>query len=217
MFGLRPGLIMTVEVVAIFSGALSGALLARSRREYDVVGMAALAFAAGLGGSLTRDVLLQQGTPLALTRGSYLATVATALVVAWFWGHHLGEHTARSIVLLDALGLGWFAVAGTLRCSSAGLSAASSVLLGVVGAVGGGILRDILSNEAPAVFRRGELYALAALAGALTLVTCRAASLSEVASAGFAIVVGSGVRLASLRFGWRSPEPRRPSESREAS
>jgi uncharacterized membrane protein YeiH len=216
MFGLSPSFVMIIEIVAIFTGALSGALLARRRRDYDIVGMAALAFAAGLGGSLMRDVLLQQGTPLALTRPSYLATVASAIAVSWFWGHHLGTYTDRTIVLLDALGLGWFAIAGTLRCSSVGLGTASSILLGVASAVGGGIVRDILSNQVPAVFRRGELYALAALGGTLALVTCRALGLPDVVSAAVGIAVGSGVRLASLRFGWRSPEPRRPATEPEA-
>jgi uncharacterized membrane protein YeiH len=213
MFGLGPSFVMVIEVVAIFTGALAGALLARRRRDYDIVGMAALSIAAGLGGSLTRDVLLQQGTPLALTRPAYLVTVAAAIGVSWFWGHHLGAHTDRTIIVLDAVGLGWFCVAGTLRCTNLGLGAASAALLGVVGAVGGGIVRDILSNQVPAVFRRGELYALAALAGAVTVLACKAAALPEVVSAGLGIGVGSGLRLASLRFGWRSPEPRHPSTS----
>ncbi|AKT37598.1 trimeric intracellular cation channel family protein [Chondromyces crocatus] len=210
MFGLSPSIVTVIEVVAVFTGALSGALLARRKAGYDIVGMCGLALSAGLGGSITRDVLLQHGTPLALMRLTYLLTVGAAILVSWFWGHYLGAQTDRAILLLDAIGLGWFAVAGTLRCLGVGLEVVSAMLLGVIGAVGGGVVRDVLSGEVPAVFRRGELYALAALAGIVVLIVSRALGLPELACAAAGIFVGSGVRLLSMHLGWRSPEPFRP-------
>jgi len=206
MLGLSPAVVTVIEIIAVFTGALSGALLARRKGGYDVVGMAGFAFVAGLGGSITRDVLLQHGTPLAFNNVGYFATVAVAVVVGWFFGHGLGAMTDRAIVVLDAVGLGWFAVAGTLRCLHAGLDDVPAIVLGTIGAVGGGVIRDVLNREVPAVFKRGELYALAALAGIVVLVVARHV-VGEGAAAGAGITVGIGLRLASVRYGWQSPVP----------
>ncbi len=206
MFGLSAAAITAVEIVAVFTGALSGALLAR-QRGYDIVGMAGLGFVAGLGGSITRDVLLQQGTPLAFGSVAYLVSVALAVTCAWFLGERLGRFLDSAIVGLDAVGLGWFAVAGTLRCLHAGLGDVAAIVLGTIGAVGGGVVRDVLIREVPAVFRRGELYTLAAVAGIVVLVVGRAAGLGEGTASSAGIAVGVGVRLASVRFGWLSPAP----------
>jgi uncharacterized membrane protein YeiH len=206
MFGLSAAAVTVVEIVAVFTGALSGALLAR-QRGYDIVGMAGLGFVSGLGGSITRDVLLQQGTPLAFGSVAYLVTVAVAVAGAWFLGERLGRFLDRTIVGLDAVGLGWFAVAGTLRCLHAGLADVAAVVLGTIGAVGGGVVRDVLIREVPAIFRRGELYTLAAVAGIVVLVVGRAAGLGEGTASSAGIAVGVGLRLASVRFGWLSPAP----------
>lgn len=207
-------IVPVIELVAVFSGALSGALAARRTPGFDIVGMCGLAFAAGLGGSVARDVLLGRGLPLAFQNPGYLLAVSSAVFVCWFWGQHQGAQLERAILLVDAVGLGWFAVAGTLRCLSLDVAVAPAVLLGVLGAVGGGVVRDVLQREVPAVLRGGEPYALAALAGILVLVGARAVALPPLVSAALGVTTGSGVRLLSLRFGWKTPEPLRHREPR---
>lgn len=206
---LVAGSVTFVELVAVFTGALSGAVSARMREGYDVVGMGALALAAGLGGSIGREILLQRGTPAALTNLGYLGAVALAMGVAWLWGDRLGRHTQRVLFVLDAIGLGWFAVAGTLRVTSLGLGPVTAALLGVVTAVGGGILRDLLAGETPAVFRSGELYALAALAGILALLGAQSLGAPSLVAQALGVSIGTGTRFLGARLGWRGPTPPR--------
>lgn len=204
---LVAGSVTSIELVAVFTAALSGAVSARTRKGYDVVGMGALALAAGLGGSITREILLQRGTPAAISNLGYLGAVASAVTVAWFFGDRLGRHAQRVLFVLDAIGLGWFAIAGTLRVTSLGLGPITAALLGVITAVGGGILRDLLAGDTPAVFRSGELYALAALAGIVVLLGASALGLPPLLAQGLGVVVGTGMRFASARLGWRGPVP----------
>jgi len=203
MPGFSPPLILFVELIAVFVGALSGALSAARASGYGVMGMSCLAFAAGLGGSLTRDLLLQQGTPVALSRVDYLSTVVVAIPVAMLFGRSLTLRGERVIGILDAVGLGWFAIAGTLRALQFELEPAAAAALGMVTAIGGGILRDLLMGRVPTVFRPGELYAMAALLGILVLFVLRGLEAPAVLSVALAISAGVGVRLVSMGIAWR--------------
>jgi uncharacterized membrane protein YeiH len=201
---------LVIDLLGVFAGALSGALAANRKADYDVVGVAALALAAGVGGGLLRDTLLQAGTPVALTNPSYLLTVLAAVGVASFFGWLVGPRSERLIQTIDALALGGFAVSSTLRTQNAGLGLLPSLLLGVGGAAGGGICRDLLSGEVPRIFRRGELYAVAALAGCAAFLLTRWLGLPRPLTDLVGATVGSGMRLLSLRFHWIAPAPYRP-------
>ena len=111
-------------------------------------------------------------------------------------------------MLLDAVGLGVFAVAGCSKALAAGLAPPGAILLGVMTAIGGGMLRDMMAAEVPRVLHE-EVYALAAFAGAAAYVGCIWLGLPEVAAAGSAVVLAVGLRLASVHFGWRLPRPPR--------
>lgn len=198
MPGYSPSLVLFVEIVAVFVSALSGALTARRTAGYGVVGMCCLAFAAGLGGSLTRDLLLQKGTPVALTRVDYLATVLVAVPLALAFGRWIETWGERVIGVLDAIGLGWFAVAGTLRALNFELEPAGAAVLGMVTAVGGGVLRDLLMGRVPTVFRPGELYALAALAGIAVLLAVLGVGAPPFLAVSLAIAAGCASRLWSM-------------------
>lgn len=191
------------DLAASFLFATTGALAA-IRKRYDVVGILVLALATGLGGALLRDGLfLQTSVPAVLADGRYLgAVLAGAAVAAWF-ARHL--HRLRlAIVLLDALALGTYGVVGAQKSLAAGLPFLSALLVGVVNAVGGGILRDILVREEPLIFKPGEFYALAAMAGcALFLLLARLGFPGEAAAVP-AIAVAFLVRLLSIRLGWRT-------------
>ena len=195
-----------VDIFGVFFGAFTGTLVAR-RLRYDITGLWALALVTGLGGGIIRDLCLQVGPPLALTEPAYLPTVAVATIVGAVYGHKV-DQTRRSIVMIDAVALTTFAVAGCLRTINYDFSAWSTVLLGVITAVGGGVIRDVLTGETPMIFRRGELYAFAALGAslAMVLVEYSGAPQGMLVIVGFA--VGLSLRLGSLRFGWMSWVPR---------
>jgi uncharacterized membrane protein YeiH len=195
-----------VDLFGVFVGALTGALVAR-RLRYDIMGYWGLALVSGLGGGLIRDVCLQAGPPLALTEPTYLPTVAVATIIGAIFGPHI-DQVRKTIIVIDAIALADFAVAGSLRTLDADLGIWPVLLLGVITAVGGGVVRDIMTGETPIVFRRGELYALAGLGACIAVVVARELGSPREVTVLAGLGVGFGLRMASLRYGWMSWEPR---------
>lgn len=193
---------LAVDLGAVALFAATGAMVARQKR-YDLVGATVLALVTGLGGALLRDGLfLQAGAPAALQDGRYLAAVlAGALVGVLFAGvlHRL----RLAILIADAAGLGLYGVYGAQKALLADLPILSAVLVGTVNAVGGGILRDVLVREEPLVFKSGQFYALAAVAGCATFAVLDLWQPTPLA-AGAGVAVTLALRLGSIRLGWRT-------------
>ncbi len=201
---MHSSISLVIDLIGTAVFALSGGLLA-VRRNFDIVGVLVLSVAAGLGGGMLRDVLLGDTPPAALRNEAYLLTALVAALIAFFF-HPRVEQLRRSMLLLDALGLGFFAVSGTLRSLSAGLGPVPAILLGVVTGAGGGVIRDLLALEVPLVLRR-DVYALAALVGALAFVGVDRVS-TQVVAAIVGISLTFALRVLSMRFGWQAPRPR---------
>ena len=159
------------DLGATFAFALSGAL-AGIKRNYDIVGVLALALVSGIGGGLIRDGLFIHAstTPL-LTNPHYIEIITVAVVCGVMFGARI-HRFARLIAVVDALGLGAYAAFGVQKSLISGLPAPAAILVGVINAVGGGVLRDLLCREEPLVFKPGQFYLLTALAGAVTFVFC---------------------------------------------
>jgi uncharacterized membrane protein YeiH len=164
-----------LDVVGVFVFALSGALVA-VRRGLDLFGVLVLAWIAGLGGGILRDLFLGITPPVAVNDWRLLAAAVLAGLMVFLLHGRWREATARhpdlrwrripSVMrLLDAAGLAVFAVNGSLVALAAGAGPLAATLIGGVTGVGGGLLRDILAGQVPEVLRR-ELYAVPALAGA---------------------------------------------------
>jgi uncharacterized membrane protein YeiH len=199
---MPASLIEAVDLAAVLASGLSGALLASNKR-FDLGGLAFLTMVAGLGGGLIRDVLLQRGLPVALSTPNYLLTVILAALLGYFF-----EKSVRRVLplltVVDGLGLGLYTVTGCIRASQAGLGPLPTVVVGVLTAVGGGILRDVLAGDAPVIFQR-EVYATAALMGSVLFVVLSklGADTQLAAVAGF--LSACGLRLVSVWRGWNLP------------
>lgn len=189
---------------ATFVFAVTGAIAAL-RRNYDVVGVFCLALVTGLGGGLLRDGLfLQTGPPLLLMDWRYVPTVVAACAFGW-WSGRLHERLGLVFDVLDALGLAAYGVIGSQLSLQAGLSAPAAVLVGVVNAAGGGLLRDIIVREEPLIFRAGQFYALAAAAGCTVFVTLVAKLGVSAPVAGTLSVAGTFLfRVAAIQYDWRT-------------
>ncbi len=196
-----------VDLLGVAAGAASGALSARRQEGFDFVGVLGLAFACGLGGGLLRDLLLAQGTPVALTDALYLPTVILAAIVVSLIAGDPGPRILRAIAILDALAVGFFAVAGALRAQEAGVTVPAQLLIGMIGGSGGALLRDVLTARTPEIFRHGELNALAALAAAGVFLLA-AIALDATAAMAIGLLVGFALRAAAIHFGLRGPAPR---------
>ncbi|MBJ7469937.1 MAG: TRIC cation channel family protein [Solirubrobacteraceae bacterium] len=198
-----------VEGMGIVAGAAGGALDAKRREEYDVFGLAALAFAGALGGGLLRDVLINQGAPAAFTEQLYLPLVLlVALVIAVIPGE-FGPRTSGVIRVFDAVAIGAFSVVAADRAHEAGFTILACLLLGVIGGIGGLLMRDVLTATQPEVFRRGELNGIAALAGAGVFIALLELGVQRPIPAIAGIAAGFVLRLAALRWDLRAPAPRR--------
>ena len=181
-----------------FSGAMAGV-----RRRLDVFGILVLAFATSSFGGISRDLLIGATPPAALVDWRYLAISVAAGLIAFFWSPIL-ERIRHPVRVLDAAGLGLFAVAGAEKALAFGLSPVMAALLGMLTGIGGGIARDVLLAEIPAVLR-SDLYAVAALAGASVVVGGGLLHLPYVLSATAGGLLCFGLRLMAIRRGWRLP------------
>jgi uncharacterized membrane protein YeiH len=196
-----------VEFSGVAAGALAGALEARRNRtyQYDLIGVLGLAIITALGGGITRDVLLQQGPPLAFMNPQYLLISLGAGGLALIFGGWEKKFVTQSIWLADAASLGLFSVAGVSRALNAGLPVLTALLLGLITAAGGGLLRDVLMGRTPRVFERGEPYTLAALLAALVFLGCEGLGMDRSISTAAGVLSGLVLKLLSARFRWRTP------------
>ena len=206
-FHLPPWL----DYSATFIWALTGALLA-ARRHYDIAGITALALVSATGGGLLRDgIFLQNGPPLILRSWVYMALILIAAITVHLAGSYIQRIPLfdRTIAIVDALGLGGFAVVGVQLSLLAGLSAPAAAFVGVVNAVGGGMMRDLLIHREPAIFKPGPPAALAALPGCVIyLVLIREPFPGETIAGILSVVAVFLIRVSALRYGWQTAAPR---------
>ena len=191
-----------VDLIGVLANAVLGGVLARTR-GFDPVGFAALAVVSGLGGGVLRDVLLQRGTPVALTDYAYVITALAGATIAFLLPVE-GRLWDRGFPFVDALALGCWAAAGSQKTLELGLGWLPAVLLGTITAVGGGVIRDVLLRRVPTVFGGNTLYATSAVVASVVMVICWRTghpSLGLVATT----VVGAGLTLLSQYRGWQLP------------
>ena len=191
-----------LDLGGTFVFAISGAVAAVNRR-LDIFGILVLSFVTGNFGGITRDLLIGAVPPAALTDGRYLLVSVLAGLITFFW--YAGVDRLRSPVLLfDAVGLSFFAVAGAQKAIEFGLSPVMSALLGMLTGIGGGMTRDVLLTEIPQVLR-SDLYAVAALAGASIIVIGHMLGLSYGISALAGGALCFSLRFMAIRHGWHLP------------
>ena len=193
-----------LDLIGIAAYAVAGATMAIDR-DHDVVGIVVLAVVTALGGGIIRDLVLGDTPPPAFTTWEYLVVALAAAAVTTVAHPWLGL-LGRPLVVFDAAGLGFFSVAGTQKALDHGLAPVAAALLGVTTAVGGGVLRDVLARETPALFRVGsELYALPALVGCLAFGTAVALDVDSPALAAGTAAAVTVVRLLAVLRHWRGP------------
>ncbi|HEU5148722.1 MAG TPA: trimeric intracellular cation channel family protein [Chryseosolibacter sp.] len=191
-----------LDVLGTFVFALSGAVAARER-GLDVFGIFFIAFTVACGGGIIRDLCIGAIPPAGLTNWPYLATVIAATFLAIGFYNTVNTFN-RPVLLFDAVGLSVFAVSGASKAIVYGHNYEVAILLGTITAVGGGMLRDILLGRIPVILQK-EIYASAAMAGALIVVLGDYFTYDKETISAIAIAVCFTLRFLSLKFHWNLP------------
>jgi uncharacterized membrane protein YeiH len=192
--------------VAVF--AATGALAA-SRKQLDIVGFLFLASITGIGGGTLRDVLLGK-LPVFWVNDSGYVAVTIAVGAALYFAAPLVEYRYRLLLWLDAAGLAAYCVLGAALGLDAGAPPLVAIVMGVMTATFGGLLRDIVAGE-PSVLLRREIYVTAALAGASMYVALAGAGLEAPIAVGTSALMAFFIRGGAIAFGWTLPGyPGRP-------
>ena len=202
------GTLLALDLIGTFVFALSGAV-AGVKQRLDIFGVLVLSFAAASAGGIMRDLLIGSVPPVAIRDWRYLAAslLAGLLVFIWFPRSRRLSRARNLVLIFDAAGLGLFAVAGAQKALGYGLNPVMAALLGMLTGIGGGMLRDVLVAEIPNVLR-ADLYAVAALAGAVVVVIGYLLAAEPTGTAILGAALCFCLRLFAIRRGWQLPVAR---------
>ncbi|MFT4120648.1 trimeric intracellular cation channel family protein [Bradyrhizobium sp.] len=190
------------DLTGTFVFALSGAL-AGVKRGLDLFGVMVLSFAAANSGGITRDLLIGAVPPAAFDDLRYLGTSLFAGLFTFYFSG-LIVRLSNAVLLFDAAGLAFFAVAGTSKALAHGLNPVMAIVLGMVTGIGGGMVRDVLLTEIPTVLR-AELYAVAAMAAATVVVIGHMLQPPVTPVAIVVLILCFGLRVMAIRYRWQLP------------
>jgi uncharacterized membrane protein YeiH len=203
----EPPLLLALDLTGTFAFGLNGALTAVRAARLDVVGVVALGMITALGGGVIRDVLINAIPPATFRDWRYFVLAAGGALIAFFLSRRL-ERMETSILVLDAVGLSVFTVIGASKALGHGLGIGPALVLGVVTAVGGGTIRDVLVRRIPSVLR-SDLYAIPALVASAFTVAAVSTGVYGVPAALAAAAVCFTIRMLGVRFALNAPGPPR--------
>ncbi|MGA5305143.1 trimeric intracellular cation channel family protein [Nucisporomicrobium flavum] len=194
--------LLVADLIGVAVFAASGASAAVAKR-LDLFGVAFVGFVAALGGGILRDLVLDAVPPLAFADWRYAIT-AVGASMAVFWLHPHFNRLRRTVLLLDAAGLGLFTVTGTLKAIDAGMPAVGACLIGMLTGIGGGLARDLLTGEIPVVLQR-DIYAVVALGGAVAVTVMSRLGVADPVTLALAAAAMMSVRMLALYRRWSAP------------
>lgn len=190
-----------LEMLGTLAFAISGIRLASAKR-FDWFGAYVVGFTTAIGGGTLRDLMLSQ-TPFWMLDSVYLIVTAIALGIVIVLGRYL-IRLNNTFFVFDAIGLGLFTVVGIEKTLSAGFPLWVAVIMGTMTGAAGGVLRDILINEEPLIFRK-EIYALTCVFGGFVFWGCRTAGLDGAALQIITAAAVIAARIIAVYFGLKLP------------
>lgn len=189
-----------VDLFGVSVFAVSGALKAREK-HLDPVGFITLGVVTATGGGVLRDAILGRVPPFVF-RDEWIIGIAVAVSLAAFFV----KLPAKGLEFFDAIGLGFYTAMGAQLAADKGLPAIPAMLVGVTAACGGGVLREVLVNDLPFIFR-GTLYATASIAGAAALLAARRFGAPDPLSLAVGFAITTGIRIVAIRRKLTLPTP----------
>ncbi len=195
-----------LDLIGTAAFAISGATVG-VRHGFDVFGVLVLAFATAVSGGVARDVLIGAVPPAALVGWHYLVAALVPGILTFYF-HRALERIQHPVEVFDAMGLALFAVVGTNKALAHGLEWPIAAILGMLSAIGGGMVRDLLAAQVPNVLR-AEVYAVAALAGGLVVALGSFLPLHRAVFTALGAVLAFLLRLVGIYRGWTLPVARK--------
>ncbi|CAM2983878.1 MULTISPECIES: trimeric intracellular cation channel family protein [Dermacoccus] len=197
---------LLLDLIGVFVFALSGGLVA-VRKRLDILGVVILSGMAGLGGGVLRDLLIGQTPPVGVSDWRLMGVCVLAGLCA-FTLHPEMSRIARLVRLLDAAGLALFCVAGSIKALAYGAGATTAIFVGVLTAIGGGLMRDVIVGQVPEVLRR-ELYVVPALLGSSLVVIAHETPYYTVPVLWGCVFVAFALRMIAVVLDLNAPQPLR--------
>lgn len=191
-----------IDILGTFSFAVSGAFLAMEKK-LDPFGVLVLAFVTAIGGGTLRDMMIGNLPVSWLTNSTATIVIFASAVVTMFFGRYL-KHLTTTLFLFDALGLGLFTVVGIKLGIEKDFSAGVCITLGTITACFGGVVRDVLLNNIPLLFRK-EIYAMACILGGLLYFLLRYFQMDADVVTIICIIVIFLIRVVAVRYNLSLP------------
>lgn len=192
--------LMVLDYAAVAVFGASGALAA-ARAKHDIITFGFFAAITGVGGGTLRDLLIDAPV-FWVARPEYVAVCLAAAVGVWIFGW--GQGREKTLLWLDAVGMAAYAVVGALKATSLGVPPFSAVVMGVLTATFGGVIRDVLAHQ-PSILLRRELYVTPALIGAAVFVGMDAMAVPTAVAGSMGFLSAFTVRAGAILFGWQLP------------
>ncbi|WER46742.1 trimeric intracellular cation channel family protein [Cupriavidus sp. WKF15] len=205
LMGRLPLILHVMEVIGMLSFAVSGVVDARKQR-LDVVGTFVVAFATAFGGGTVRDVLLDRRPFYWVEHEGYVLLIFAMSIGASLVLRVVSRVASeRAMIVADAIGLGLFSVTGASLALVAQMTPTVAVMMGIISAVFGGVVRDVLCNEVPMILRDRSPYATCSFVGCWVYMALTWLQVDQEAAllAGALSIIA--MRLVSVRYGWKLP------------
>ena len=192
-----------LDIIGTFAFAISGALFA-SNKKFDLFGVIIIAFATAVGGGMIRDVLINAHPINWIGELNYIWTILIAVLFTFLFKSKIAP-LSKTMFLFDTIGISVFTLLGVQKGLNYDLHPFIAVVMGMVSAVMGGVIRDVLTNQIPLIFRK-EIYASACLAGGVVFLICNYFNLSEAVRITATMSTIIGIRLIAVKYHLELPK-----------
>ncbi|MFT6333382.1 MAG: putative membrane protein YeiH [Saprospiraceae bacterium] len=188
-----------IDILGTFVFAISGVLTAIDKK-FDIVGSIIIGIVTAVGGGTLRDLLIGE-TPVGWMKDlNYLYAILIAVIISYTFKKYI-LRLRRSMFFFDTLGIGMFTILGLQKTLDVGLSVHIALMMGIVSAAFGGVIRDVLTNIIPLIFRR-EIYATACLFGGLVFIGLEQLSSYEFINMTISMLTVMMIRYVSVKRNW---------------
>lgn len=195
--------VYSLDIIGTFAFAISGALVAM-KNDFDIFGVGIIAFVTAVGGGMLRDVLINAHPINWIGDLNYIWTILTAVSISFLLRSKIAP-LRKTFFLFDTIGIGVFTLLGLQKGLDFGLPSIVALIMGMVSAVFGGVIRDVLTNQVPLIFKK-EIYASACLLGGIVYLIALKLSISPQ----IAFIIGASmiiiIRLIVVRFKLELPK-----------